>query len=56
MDLCLQGKDHSLPPKPVAEAAGLTKEQVEQVYNNIDSRRRMAKYLHAAPRLVEKSI
>ena len=52
MDLCLYGKNHSLPPEQVAEAVGLTKEQVEKVYKDIDSKRRMAKYLHAAPILV----
>jgi len=52
MDLCLFGKDHSLPPEQVAETVGLTKDQVEKVYKDIDSKRRMAKYLHAAPILV----
>jgi NAD+ synthase len=52
MDLCLYGKNQSLPPEQVAEAVGLTKEQVEKVYKDIDSKRRMAKYLHAAPVLV----
>jgi NAD+ synthase len=55
MDLCLFGKDHSLPPEQVAEAVGLTKEQVEKVYKDIDSKRRMAKYLHAAPILVPRN-
>ena len=54
MDLCLYGKDHTLPPEQVADAVALTKEQVEKVYKEIDSKRRMARYLHAAPVLLAK--
>ena len=36
-----------------ASAAGLTAEQVERVYKDIDQKRRTTHYLHARPRLVE---
>jgi NAD+ synthase len=53
MDLCLYGKDHGLPAAEVAPAVGLTAEQVERVYRDIDAKRRVAAYLHSAPILVE---
>ncbi len=52
MDLCLYGKDHEVPPAEVAEAIGLTAEQVLRVYDDIDAKRKVAEYLHAAPVLV----
>jgi NAD+ synthase len=52
MDLCLYGKDHEVPPEEVAEAIGLTAEQVLRVYDDIDAKRKVAEYLHAAPVLV----
>jgi len=53
MDLCLYGRDHDIPAEAVAEAAELTREQVVRVYRQIDSRRRMAHYLHCPPILIE---
>lgn len=53
MDLCLYGKSHSVPAGEVATAAGLTAEQVERVYKDIDQKRRTTAYLHARPQLVE---
>ena len=37
----------------VAPAIGLTAEQVERVYRDIDQKRRTTRYLHARPLLVE---
>ena len=37
----------------MAEALGLTAEQVERVYDDIDAKRKAAAYSHAAPLLVE---
>lgn len=51
MDLCLYAVDHDLPARAVADAVELTTEQVERVYADIDSKRRMSRYLHAAPRV-----
>jgi NAD+ synthase len=52
LDLCLLGKDHDISAAEVAAAAGLAPEEVEQIYNNIDAKRRAAEYLHKPPLLV----
>ena len=49
MDLCLYGRNHGVPPAEVAPAVGLTAEQVERVYRDIDQKRRTTRYLHAKP-------
>ena len=51
MDLCLYGKNNGVPVEQVAEAAELTVEQVERVYQDIDQKRRATEYLHLAPAL-----
>jgi NAD+ synthase len=53
MDLCLYGLNHDIPTAEVAEATGLTVEQVERVYRDIEQKRRTTAYFHAAPMLVE---
>ena len=53
MDLCLYGKDHNVPCSVVAEVIGLTAEQVQRVYRDIDAKRSAARYLHAKPLFVE---
>lgn len=53
MDLCLYGKDHGIPPADVAGPAGLTPEQVERVYRDIDAKRRATAYLHEPPVLAD---
>lgn len=53
MDLCLYGKDHQVPEEEVAAAIGLDADQVARVYHQIDSRRRVAEYLHCPPLLIE---
>ena len=52
MDLCLYGKNNGYPPGDVAECAGLTSEQVNRVYEDIDTKRKTTRYLHLAPLLV----
>jgi NAD+ synthase len=49
MDLCLYGLDHGIAREAVAEAAGLTPDQVDAVWRNIASKRKVAEYLHAEP-------
>lgn len=49
MDLCLFGLDHNIAAEDVAQATGLTLEQVDAVWKNIASKRKVADYLHAAP-------
>jgi len=51
MDLCLYGKNNDIPTEQVAAAIGLTVEQVQRVYRDIDQKRRSTEYLHLAPRL-----
>jgi NAD+ synthase len=53
MDLCLYGKNHGMAPAEVADAAGLTREQVEHAYADIASKRRATRYQHLKPLLVE---
>jgi NAD+ synthase len=53
MDLCLYGHNHQVPPSEVAPAVGLTADQVERVYKDIEQKRRTTKYLHTKPLLVE---
>lgn len=49
MDLCLYGLDHGIAREAVAEAAGLSPDQVDAVWRNIASKRKVAQYLHAQP-------
>jgi NAD+ synthase len=53
LDLCLWAANHGVPAARVAPAAGLTPEQVELVYRDIESKRRATRYLHRKPLLVE---
>ena len=53
MDLCLYAHNHNVPPIEVAPVVGLTPEQVERVYKDIDQKRRTTRYLHARPLLVQ---
>jgi NAD+ synthase len=54
MDICLYGKNHGVSIQEVAYAAGLTPEQVEYVYNDIESKRRTTRYQHLQPLLIER--
>jgi NAD+ synthase len=49
MDLCLYGLNHGVPPAEVGPAIGLTAEQVERVYRDIEQKRRTTRYLHHKP-------
>ena len=52
MDLCLYGKDHGIPPGELAPSAGFSEEQVKRVYHMIESKRKVAHYLHESAVLV----
>jgi NAD+ synthase len=52
MDLCLYGKDHDIEAEEMAPIVGLTVEQVKRAYAMIDSKRKVARYLHLPPVLV----
>lgn len=54
MDLCLYGKNNGLTPEKVAPAVGLTAQQVQRVYNDIDQKRKTTRYLHLRPLLAEE--
>jgi NAD+ synthase len=53
MDLCLYGLNHGIPVGEIAEATGLTEEQVERVFRDTEQKRRTTAYLHEPPVLVE---
>jgi NAD+ synthase len=53
MDLCLFAFNHGVAASEVAPAVGLTAEQVERVFKDIEAKRRTTRYLHARPLLVE---
>ena len=47
MDLCLYGKDHGISSADLAQASGMTDDLVDRAYQMIESKRKVAKYLHA---------
>jgi NAD+ synthase len=53
MDACLYGLNHGVDPAQVAAALGLTGEQVTRVYADLQHKRRVTRYLHERPLLVE---
>ena len=53
MDLCLYGKNHHVPCDQIAGAVGLTEEQVQRVYDDVDAKRKASQYLHEKPLLVD---
>ncbi len=53
MDLCLWAHDHGTAPAEVGAVTGLTAEQVERVYRDIEAKRRASRYLHQAPLLAD---
>ena len=54
MDIVLYGKDNGLSQGEIAAEAGLEPGQVERVFRDIEAKRRVARYLHAAPVLLEE--
>jgi NAD+ synthase len=53
MDICMLGLETGAPVGEVAEAAGLTEDQVRHVWKDIEAKRRTTRYLHEAPLLVD---
>ena len=53
MDLCLYAKDHGISPSEVAPVIERTEEQVLLIYDDIERKRSVARYLHSSPLLVE---
>jgi NAD+ synthase len=54
LDCCLYGLNHGFDAADVAAAIGLTTEQVQFVYNDIESKRKATDYLHRPPLLLEQ--
>jgi NAD+ synthase len=52
MDLCLWAHNHAVPAAEAGPVLGLTPEQVERVYRDIEAKRRVSRYLHQEPLLV----
>lgn len=53
MDLCLYGHNHGVSAAEVSTAVGITLEQVERVFRDIESKRRTTTYLHLPPLLID---
>jgi NAD+ synthase len=54
MDLCLYGKNNGIPPAELSPGVGLDTDQVQCVYDAIQTKRAAAQYLRAAPLLAGK--
>ena len=54
MDLCLYAKNNGIPPADVAETIGLTADQVQRVYDDIDTKRATTRYLHLPAQLIRE--
>jgi len=53
MDLCLYGKNNNISVETVAEYLAFKPEQIQRVYDDIDTKRLTTRYLHLPPLLVE---
>ncbi|MEJ5260064.1 MAG: NAD(+) synthase [Anaerohalosphaeraceae bacterium] len=53
MDLCLYAYNRRIAPEEAAPTIGLTAEQVQRVYEDIEQKRKTTRYLHLPPLLVE---
>jgi NAD+ synthase len=49
IDLCLWALDHDVAPADAASAAGLSVDEVERVFRDIEAKRRASRYLHHVP-------
>ena len=52
MDLCLYARDNNLEAEQVADAVGLSPDDVRRVYADIEQKRRTTRYLHLSPQLI----
>ncbi|MEJ5358022.1 MAG: NAD(+) synthase [Desulfobacterales bacterium] len=53
-DVCLYARNHGIAAERAAREAGLSTEQVERVFRDIEAKREATRYLHMAPLLVEE--
>ena len=56
MDLCLYARNNGIGAADVGSALGLSHQQIERVFRDIDSKRRASRYLHLGPQLVAEVI
>jgi NAD+ synthase len=56
MDLCLYGKNNDYKPEELADTLGLTPDQIQRVYDDINTKRTTTRYLHLSPQLIENII
>jgi len=56
MDLCLYARNNGINAADVGAALGLSEQQIERVFRDIDSKRRASRYLHLEPQLVAEVI
>jgi NAD+ synthase len=54
MDVCLYGKNNGIPAADLASAIELNERQVDRVYQMIESRRKVTRYLHLPPLLISQ--
>jgi NAD+ synthase len=54
MDLCLYGKNNGVSAEVVAAEIGLKSDQVQSVYDDIDTKRSTTRYLHLSPLLLDE--
>jgi NAD+ synthase len=54
LDLMLWARNHGCAAGDVAGVLGITGDQVQRVYDDIDQKRRTTAYLHAAPILLDR--
>ncbi len=52
MDLCLYGKNNDTSAAVVAHELGYTEDQIQRVYDDIDTKRSTTRYLHMSAQLV----
>ena len=52
MDLCMYARNTGIPANVVGDAVGLSTEQVERVFRDIDAKRTATRHLHLAPQLI----
>ncbi len=56
MDLCLFGKNNSIPAGDIANALGMTEQHIEIIYKDIDTKRATTRYLHLSALVMENGI
>ncbi|HEX2956681.1 MAG TPA: NAD(+) synthase [Chitinispirillaceae bacterium] len=56
LDLCLYAKNNGIDAATVAPVVGLTSEQVQRAFADIDTKRKTTRYLHLKPQLIESVI